>query len=119
MPPGLQIDINVPIENIEEKSCDIVTCFDVIEHIVEDHKFLENLVRIAKEKVIVTTPNFSFSKNKNPHHYREYDFNGLQNLVKNYNLEAWMIGSANGSIIELHKELHNHEFIHHGFILNI
>jgi 2-polyprenyl-3-methyl-5-hydroxy-6-metoxy-1,4-benzoquinol methylase len=70
--PGLVVDLSCSIYDIEDNSYDIVTCFDVIEHIADDTNFLEKLYKIAKKGVVITTPNFTFSQNKNPYHVREY-----------------------------------------------
>ncbi len=45
-----------------EKSFDIVTCMDIIEHLLEPRKLLENAARYLKDggKLIVTTPNYLF-----------------------------------------------------------
>ena len=45
--PDLEADIKVGIEEIENLSYDIVTCFDVIEHIPDDKTFMKNLFRIC------------------------------------------------------------------------
>ena len=51
---------------------DVVTCIDVIEHVVDDVPFMEELKAIARKAVYVSTPNFARSKAKNEHHAREY-----------------------------------------------
>lgn len=60
------------IDNIFSKSYDVVTCFDVIEHIIEDIEFFNKLIQIPKEVLAITTPNFSRSKAQNHCHCREY-----------------------------------------------
>ena len=70
--PELDVDLKCSIYDIKDNSYDIVTCFDVIEHIEEDTNFLEKLFKVAKQGVVITTPNFNFSKNKNPYHVREH-----------------------------------------------
>ena len=51
---------------------DVVTCIDVIEHVVDDLPFMEELKRLATKAVYVSTPNFARSKARNEHHAREY-----------------------------------------------
>lgn len=70
--PGLHVDMPIPVEHIESKSFDLVTAFDVIEHVVEDVDFLRHLIRIARKAVFVTTPNLEISQAANGHHCREY-----------------------------------------------
>lgn len=59
----------------------IATCFDVIEHVRKDEEFVHNLLRIAWHRVIITTPNWRVSQAVNPHHVREYDPQGLFDLI--------------------------------------
>lgn len=70
--PGLPVDISSDVSEIESRSFDIVTAFDVIEHVRGDIEFLSNLRRIAKQYVVITTPNFHVSRCANPYHCREY-----------------------------------------------
>jgi 2-polyprenyl-3-methyl-5-hydroxy-6-metoxy-1,4-benzoquinol methylase len=60
------------IENIEDNAYDCVTCFDVIEHVIDDYLFFENLKRIARKYVFITTPNWTRSHAQNHCHCREY-----------------------------------------------
>tara|TARA_R110001599_G_C12116435_1_gene648476 strand:- start:48 stop:614 length:567 start_codon:yes stop_codon:yes gene_type:complete len=70
--PELKADIKLPIDQIAESTYDIVTCFDVIEHIPDDNEFMKNLFRICKESLFLTTPNFNVFGCKNKYHVREY-----------------------------------------------
>jgi len=70
------------IDKIESKSFDIITCFDVIEHIINDLDFFRHLLRISKEKIFITTPNFSRSKAQNHCHCREYTIPQFVNVFK-------------------------------------
>jgi 2-polyprenyl-3-methyl-5-hydroxy-6-metoxy-1,4-benzoquinol methylase len=36
---------------------DVVTCIDVLEHVEDYHRFLEELLRISKKYVLISTPN--------------------------------------------------------------
>lgn len=60
------------ILHIPSKSYDVVTCFDVIEHVIRDTEFFNIIRDIARELLIITTPNFSRSKAQNHFHCREY-----------------------------------------------
>lgn len=70
------------VKNIADKSYDIITCFDVIEHVLDDTVFFNNLIRIAKELVIITTPNFTRSAAANVYHCREYTIPQFVNIFK-------------------------------------
>jgi len=67
---------------IEDKEVDVVTCFDVIEHVIEDNHFVKHLRRIAREKIIITTPNFTRSQARNHFHCREYTIPQFANWFK-------------------------------------
>ena len=70
--PNLPVDITVGIETIESKSFDVVTAFDVIEHIKNDKEFISHMLRIARSLIVITTPNFNISGCKNKYHHTEY-----------------------------------------------
>jgi 2-polyprenyl-3-methyl-5-hydroxy-6-metoxy-1,4-benzoquinol methylase len=59
------------IADLPPRSIDVVTCFDVIEHVVDDTDFLRHLLRITRRRLYVTTPNFTRSGALNGHHARE------------------------------------------------
>jgi 2-polyprenyl-3-methyl-5-hydroxy-6-metoxy-1,4-benzoquinol methylase len=80
-----KLDKNLLIKNIndiDDKSFDIITCFDVIEHVIDDLEFFKNLLRIARERVCITTPNYSRSKAQNHCHCREYTIPQFANVFK-------------------------------------
>jgi hypothetical protein len=70
--PGLPVDLACPLADIPDQSADIVSAFDVLEHVPEDTAFVAHLVRIARRAVVITTPNVWVSRCANPHHVREY-----------------------------------------------
>src|SRR5258708_4020800 len=53
----MPVDIRTDISAVPPKSYDVVTAFDVIEHVVKDAEFVAHLQRIARERVVITTPN--------------------------------------------------------------
>jgi len=74
-PRLVQPDLKIYSKDVTEmpdKSFDVVACVDVIEHVQEDRLFLDQLVRVAREIVFVSTPNYTVSKNSHPYHVREY-----------------------------------------------
>ena len=69
------IKMNVPpLRGISNNSIDFVVTFQVIEHIYNDEKFIEEIYRVLKPggKLILTTPNLLMSLSRNPWHFREY-----------------------------------------------
>lgn len=88
----------------ESKSYDVVTCVDVIEHVVEDLVLLEEMKRIARKRVYVTTPNYTRSRCGNIAHCREYTMPQFMNLLRPN--EIWS-GSPDGSVhrtLVMHRE---------------
>ena len=79
---GLGTDIVSPVDCLPDKSSDIVTAFDVVEHVVEDGDFLQHLCRIARKMVFITTPNYNVSKAANGCHCREYTPEEFIQLIK-------------------------------------
>lgn len=69
--PGCTVDLSAPIEEIPAKSYDVVSAFDVVEHVRDQHAFVAHMKRIARKAVLVTTPNWLALGNRNPFHYRE------------------------------------------------
>lgn len=82
-----------PIESIESKSFDVVTCMDVIEHVVHDMDFLRHLRRIARHRVYISTPNFTRSRAVNVHHARELT---IPQFLRHYCPDILHVGSPDG-----------------------
>lgn len=81
------IQMNIPpLKGIEDNSFDFVVSFQVIEHIENDKKYVEEIHRVLKPggQFIVTTPNINMSITRNPWHVREYTINGLTTLLGSY-----------------------------------
>lgn len=51
---------------------DVVTAFEVIEHVADDRAFLRDLERGARRAIVVTTPNWHVAHCQSAQHYREY-----------------------------------------------
>lgn len=72
-----------PLKDIPSNSFDFVVTFQVIEHIADDHFFIQEAHRVLKPggKLILTTVNRKFSLSRNPWHEREYLADELKNLI--------------------------------------
>ena len=62
------------MDNLKDDSFDTVVSFQVIEHIQNDKKYLEEIYRVLKPggMALISTPNIRFSLTRNPWHIREY-----------------------------------------------
>ncbi|MFN3529224.1 MAG: class I SAM-dependent methyltransferase [Bacteroidia bacterium] len=69
----LQLEVP-PFTGLADDSFDYVVSFQVIEHIQDDLRFLQEIRRVLKPggKLILTTPNRLMSLSRNPWHIREY-----------------------------------------------
>lgn len=76
---GLPSDAAPPFP---DKSYDIVTAFDVLEHVVNDFGFIRDMARIAEDMIFLSTPNIRASRCENWFHVREYTPRQLRDLVR-------------------------------------
>ena len=79
-----------PFINIPDNSFDCVIAFQVIEHIQNDHLFVQEIHRVLKPggKAIISTPNIALTLTRNPWHIREYTWIQLEQLLKKYFLSV-------------------------------
>lgn len=102
--PKLAVDIVRPVSEIESKSYDIVTAFDVIEHVLHDVDFLKDLLGIARKWVFITTPNEIISRAMNGCHVREYTPEEFFDLLpSNMDIELYA-GNGIGTIAERYND---------------
>jgi SAM-dependent methyltransferase len=64
----------------------MVVTFQVIEHIMNDHFFIQEIKRVLKQDglLIMTTPNRQMSLTRNPWHVREYKLDSMTALISKY-----------------------------------
>tara|TARA_Y100001954_G_scaffold223961_1_gene262898 strand:- start:3667 stop:4446 length:780 start_codon:yes stop_codon:yes gene_type:complete len=76
--------MNVPPLKFDDNSIDFVVTFQVIEHIKDDEKFVQEIHRVLKPggKLILTTPNILMSLSRNPWHIREYNPSEMKDVLK-------------------------------------
>lgn len=60
---------------------DVVTAFEVLEHVEDDLGFLRRLDARASQAVFLTTPNWEIGHRQSDHHYREYTQEEFRNVL--------------------------------------
>lgn len=95
--PGLPVDRTTSVHEIEPKSYDVVTAFDVLEHVVDDIGFLADLCQIARKAVFLSTPNWLVSRARNPYHVREYTPSALAAILTACKASRFWVGKSDGS----------------------
>lgn len=89
---------NFPHNNIEhragdalkialgEKTVDAVVSFETIEHLKDADAYLQELARVVKDDglVMISTPNRKVSQEKNPFHFKEFDKEEFEAILKKY-----------------------------------
>lgn len=96
-----------PIAQISDNIADVVISFQVIEHILYDALFLEEIFRILKPggKAYLTTPNISMTLSRNPWHIREYTADELSRLSAAIFDEVDMLGVAgNEKVMQYYEQ---------------
>lgn len=90
----------------ESNSFDSIVTFQVIEHVKDDHSFIEEIHRVLKPGgvALITTPNIKMTLSRNPWHEREYTADQLTALCKKYFDHVEMKGIAgNEKVLEYHE----------------
>jgi 2-polyprenyl-3-methyl-5-hydroxy-6-metoxy-1,4-benzoquinol methylase len=74
------------LSHIDNNSFDTIICFQVIEHIKNDHLLLKEIKRVLKPggSLYLTTPNRLTSLTRNPFHIREYRPAQMQFLITHH-----------------------------------
>jgi ubiquinone/menaquinone biosynthesis C-methylase UbiE len=87
-----------PFNGIEDNSMDNVVTLQVIEHILNDHLFVQEIYRVLKPRgqAIITTPNILLSLTRNPWHVREYKPEEIFFLLKKYFNDVKILGVMGG-----------------------
>lgn len=96
-----------PIRQIADQTADVLISFQVIEHILDDTLFLEEIYRILKPggKAYLTTPNIKLTLSRNPWHIREYTAHELGRLSGAIFDEVEMLGVAgNERVMEYYAQ---------------
>jgi len=72
-----------PMTGLPSNHFDFVIIFQVIEHIQNDSRCINEIFRVLKDggKLIISTPNNKMSLTRNPWHVREYTVESLEKLL--------------------------------------
>lgn len=88
-----------------DSSFDVVLAIDVIEHVLDDVEFLGHLLRVSKEFVFLSTPNWNVYHAQNQYHVREYMPSELRDLIASFGFTRptidhyiWASNSSSGII---------------------
>jgi SAM-dependent methyltransferase len=82
------------IEDYADASWDIVSAMDVIEHVDDDVAFFAHLLRVAREAVFLSTPNWNVYHAGNIYHAREYTPAELDALTAGHERCLWISDEA-------------------------
>lgn len=99
----------------ESGTFDVITCVDVLEHIIIYNDFLEELLRVSRRGVFISTPNRrpEFTNRdgtpKNYFHLREWSYIELDNILNKHGKVEWnfLNGPFEGPFTLSHEVLRN------------
>jgi hypothetical protein len=117
--PGLPVDLTYDVGFIPRKSYDVVMAFDVIEHVANDVRFFENLCRIARKAVFISTPNELVSRARNRRHVREYSPRNLVDFLPSYLSRVYFAGDESGYSAHRIINFLGHREPHHAVLCNL
>jgi ubiquinone/menaquinone biosynthesis C-methylase UbiE len=99
----------------EDETFDVVTSFQVIEHLKEPQKYLSEIKRVSKNNavILISTPNKkTYSPNsiepENPFHVKEYYLEEFTDLIKSYFDDFEIFGVNHSQRIEQLKKSLNY-----------
>lgn len=71
---------------IPEKTADVITSFETVEHLQDSQAFIKEVRRLLKPNgtFIMSTPNVDFSVRENPYHVREYTLSECLELLQDF-----------------------------------
>jgi len=97
----------IPPLAFPDQKFDSVISFQVIEHIRDDKRYLEEIARVLKPGgiALLTTPNIKKSLSRNPWHIREYTAAELTELCRPYFTKVEMLGiTGNDTVLEYYNQ---------------
>lgn len=95
-----------PLQGIPDNTFDFAISFQVIEHIGEDKKFVQEIYRVLRPggKFILTTPNKPMSLTRNPWHVREYTPRELEQCLKTAFADVEQLGVFGNEKVQAYYE---------------
>jgi len=84
------------IGDFSDKSFDVVTFFDVVEHVEDPLGLVAHCARIARIGFFLTTPNWTASRCRWPYHLREYKPQELEYLLCGFGKVTLYKGTPGG-----------------------
>jgi len=91
-------DITKGIEK-PNKSYDIVVCTEVLEHLESPQKAVEELIRLARKKIIVSVPFGETQARKSGEHIWSFDLNDIYNLLSPFGMVYLTVASGGSNIV--------------------
>jgi SAM-dependent methyltransferase len=114
---------------LKENSVQVITCFEVIEHVSDPDLLLSEIKRVLRAEGILflTTPNkkirlLPLQRPWNPEHLREYSLRTLQNILRKHFPIFEVLGIYGNSLVHKHykkKWKQNGFFNYFGFVISI
>ena len=87
--------LSVTIDNLQDNIFDCIIAFEIIEHMAEAEQimFLRHCAALLKPKgiLLLSTPNVKYSKNRNPHHLKEFNYKELGTLFNNAKISGLVL----------------------------
>ncbi len=98
-----------------DRAFDVVTCVDVLEHVAQYDRFLDELLRVARRGVFISTPNRRpeytrrNGRPRNPYHLREWNRDELDAILRRHGTPEWhfLNGPFEGPFTEGTEVVHN------------
>lgn len=91
---------NICTTQLQEKSFDVVTMLEVMEHIPDTEAVVRNAVRLARQYILISVPS---KPDDNPEHIHLFNQQKLKELFMNAGCESIKISGVNGHIIAMIK----------------
>ena len=101
-PGGTYIQADITKLPFPEKSFDCTICFDILEHVADDHAAVMELARVTRKRIIITVPreneeiarfNLTFLHYQDKTHLRNYTRESLAGLLSGCGLKDYTIGN--------------------------
>ena len=89
---------DVKVLPFKDNSFDIITCLEVLEHIDDTNKVINELIRVASKYVILSVPS---KEDSNPEHIHCFTNKDLENLFEGYTVKFKSVLNHKIALIKL------------------